>query len=1145
MKGLYSFILVLVFCWSGDFTAAFGQVMINEISNANDTAFTDHRQETPDYIELYNAGPNTISLAGYSVTDNPEKPRKWVFPQVNINPGAFLLLLASGEDTVSSGSLHLSFKLSEKGEKILLFDPNGKMVDTFTVGVLQSNHSMGRKPDGAVGRCLFGMATPGKSNNASACYDGYEPDPVFSLKPGMYSSAQTLSLSVAPGGELRYTTDGRFPSPTDKVYAGAIRMDSSMVVSVRNYSKRNRLPGNMIKNTYMIGEKDINLPVISISMNPADLFDENTGIYVKGPNADSVRPYFGANFWQDWEKVCYLEYYDKNMVKQFDAYAGLKIHGGYSRAKPQKSFRVTFRGEYGTSKLEYPLIPEKDHVKTFNSFNLRNGGQDKIRFRDAFLQRVMKNGHVGTMAYEPAIVFLNGRYWGEYEIREKQDEKYIESNYGVPADKVDMLSHQGILKVRAGSDSAFYTMYKYIMNSNPSDAAYYSRVSQMLDVENVVDYFAAEIFYDNDDWLRASGKCNNIRLWRSQLPGGKWKYLFWDLDQTCGLYGAPAEDNSLAVALNPQSPNVHSDMLRTLCRNTTFRNYFVNRYADLMNTVFQQENLKELAYAMRDSISPSMRRHYERWGGIYDDWYKATESMLKWMGLRLPVVRQHINSQFALNGQVEITLKTSPANAGRIKINTVSPGSLPWTGVYFNGVPVTITVIANPGYTFHHWEAGSLIAGKDSSRILTINVTNDATFTAHFSGTAQEPQLAFTEINYHPDSSRNDGDWVELSNYGTFAVDLSEWTLKDRSDKNTFVIPFGTVIKPGQRLVFITDTLRFAGLRGSLQGVAGQLPFAFDNSGDKIRLFDHRQMLKVSASYSDGMFWPRGADGYGRTLELTANGADPHQPASWFDGCMGGSPLQEYTDCQEDIVFSEINYNSSPARNTEDWVELHNLTADSLDLSGWKLANVSDSGSYVFPPHTVLPANGHLVVSGKPESFAAAYPAVSNMAGSFRFSLAVDGDVVRLYDKQGTLRFSVCYTSVYPWPSEANGQGKTLELRDPAGRMNSSENWFAGCYGGSPGTSYLKCPEEEEPGSDPFRVQIWPNPARGDMNILIELEETHTRVEIYNVMGEEVGRVEQLAANSLTLSRADFPAGVYFVRIENGDLSVVKKIVFQ
>lgn len=184
-------------------------------------------------------------------------------------------------------------------------------------------------------------------------------------------------------------------------------------------------------------------------------------------------------------------------------------------------------------------------------------------------------------------------------------------------------------------------------------------------------------------------------------------------------------------------------MLSALLANTEFKNYFVDRYADLMNTIFLPSTMQQNADAMHDEMLPEMPRHFTRWGGSFWggligpsdnvlEWENEIDTMMLFATNRIGFARDQIQSQFSLTKQVDITLDVTPSGAGKIKISTITPESLPWSGVYFDGVPVTITAIPNPGYEFKYWEANSNLAINDSISSITLNVDTNDLFKAHF-----------------------------------------------------------------------------------------------------------------------------------------------------------------------------------------------------------------------------------------------------------------------------------------------------------------------------------------------------------------------------------------------------------------------------
>ncbi len=641
---------------------------------------------------------------------------------------------------LKGSSFHTNFKLAT-GETISVFNTSGNLIDSKKVAELSMDNSEGRTTDGANSWCVFTAPTPMDSNEKSVCFSGYEATPAVSLQGGFYNGAQTVSATASPASIIRYTTNGNIPTETDRAFVHPISVDTTTVLSFRAFSTAGKLPSKPVKHTYFINEEDFTLPVISISTDEANLWSDSAGILVKGPNASSGYPFFGANFWQKWEQFSHLEYFDAAKQKQFAVDFGLKIHGNWSRGQLQKGLRVDLDHKYGFPLIHHTLIPDKPQLTKYRAFNLRNGGNDFYgsRFRDAVMQRNMRHTNVDYMAYAPVVVFLNGEYWGLYELREKMDQQYLRFNRGANPDAVDLISYDHNLgfQVHNGDDSAFYDMLYRITSTDPADDAnFYQLLNNHLDLPNYTDYFATEIFYANSDWM--GEWTNNIKCWREKKPGTKWRYMLWDLDYGCGFVhpdGNVAMSKPTDVMWNrarrPVITNEHARLFNQAIQNITFRNYFLNRFADLMNTVFKRDTFEQHATQMRDEIEPAMQRHHQRWGGNLTSFHNTVDSMIWFVTERPQHVYQHAITEFGLNKTAEITIDAQPEGTGKILLNTITPENLPWSGLYFDGVPVALKAIPADGYEFSHWQANQLMQ-QNTVDSFAVNLSVNDTFVAVF-----------------------------------------------------------------------------------------------------------------------------------------------------------------------------------------------------------------------------------------------------------------------------------------------------------------------------------------------------------------------------------------------------------------------------
>lgn len=1114
----------------------------------NTLTTTDHEAKmylggTPDHFELDQALLKSLLVNGTNVlaievhNSSPTSSDLSAIPFLSfgiINSNTVIQPVPAWFPKSAGSNLHANFKLKHSGESILLTAPSGTVVDEYLIPYSDLDHSFCRIPDGAPSWCIARFVTPMESNNNSLCYPGYSPSPTMSISPGFYYAGQMITLkSPDPASEIHYTTDGSMPMAEDPLYTVPVAVNTTSVLRARCFGPSGLLPGKVATCTYIIGNLSYKFPVVSISMEPADLWDYYSGIYVKGPNAQTEMPYYGANYWQPWEKDCHIEYFSPMGPKKFGFDAALDIHGGWTRILDQKSFNIKTHSYCDSSEIKYKLFGDKP-ITEFKSFVLRNAGNDwmNVHMRDALMQRVMRNTFVDYSAYCPSVVYLNGQYWGIYNIRERTTRDYIEENHGINADSLDLIESDGM--VSAGDASAFWQMVDYIKTHDLSVSQNYQEAGSMWNIPNFADYFIAETYYVNNDWI--GEWTNNIKLWRQRKPGSKWNYILWDTDFGLGQT-SNYNENKLAQAMNPKMSTPHAIIFKKFLDNPDFRKYFINRYADLINTVFLPANINSELKKMQDSIATEIPVAWKRWFGYAysQQWLNNISNMKTFISNRPGYALDYINSTFSLQGRVNIQLSAMPAGSGEIKINTIVPGPLPWTGTYFNGNPVTITAIAKPGYKFLYWSTNSYFA-EDANRSLTFNPDHFDIFTAVFSENPEAGSATISEVNYHSDSTSNSGDWLEIHNSGSGPLDISDWHITDSQVYNDYIFPAGTVLPANGYLVVAEDASLFS-FRYPGVLFTGPLGFGLNNKKESVSLLDPNRNIIVSFTYYDSIPWLEAADGIGRTLELRSGSSNPDDPASWFVGCMGGSPGQPYQPCDDKVVFSEINYNSAVSADAGDWVELFNPGTAALDVSGWKFSDSDNLHLFQIPTGTLIQAGEYLVLYGDKLKFESSFPSVANKIGPFVFGLSGSGEAIRLFDNTGKLAFAMVYDDDPPWPKEPDGQGYTLELADVHGIMCEGTNWYAGCPGGSPGRPYVfPCGV----GIDEFSGRsftVFPNPAASYLFIL-QNEKTYDRinVQIIDALGRIVfeKQVFSDAGSKSMITLEGVKNGIYLLRIITG-----------
>lgn len=1042
--------------------------------------------------------------------------------------------------------LHTNFKIAGTGETVYLYSPTQTLLSSLAVNCAQPDNSCGLFPDASANVVLFATGTPQASNNGSQPFTSYLMPPVLSVASGLFSAPFSVTLSNPnPGNSvLRFTLNGDDPDSNSSLYTGQpIQIFYSTVIKARVFSAT-ELPSTAAVASYLLGISHVT-PVLSVVTDQQNLYGP-TGIF---------------DNWQfDWERAAYVDYFDTTHQLIFSQHAGIQVDGGAggSRSNPQHSFRVELdHSVLGEGPINYPLIPNRPSRTKFSKFYLRNGSNYYLTlpYKDAALVEGMgaeTNNYYS--AWRPVTVYINGAYFGLYELREKIDAEYFEELDNSDPDYLDLLSlsywNGSVLRALEGSVDSFYTTYNAFNNLNPADTSFWNDADQYFDLESYNDYIIGETWAGNIDW-----PYNNIKIYRSNASDFRWRFCLIDLEGSMNPFGfSTAYDDHINYVLGADPANPFINVFLKGIQNARFKNYFINRYADLMNTSYLYSRLSAVENSMFNQTVVEMPKEYLRWGdpnninGQMNDFFNNHQTLLSELSVRTTQVRNFIQSNFALNNQVEVELDVFPANAGKIKISTIIPDDLPWTGVYFDGNPVKITAIPLPGYEFAYWDTNAVLSSVDTNIAIVQNISANTTYRAVFTPTSVFGNLAISEINYNSDSTRNSGNWVEFHNFGNAALDISNWGFTDSTVTNNYYFPAGTIMQPGDYLVLVEDTALFHSQFPAVN-VFGPTGFGFSNSNEALTLFDDNNLPMLSVHYYDSLPWPIAADGFGRTLEFLNDTLDPSNPAHWFPGCIGGSPGGPYVPCTETLIFSEINYKSSAAADAGDWVEIRNISNSPIDLSGWKFRDDDDTHNFNLPANTILNFNEHFVLVADPALFSARFPMVSNFAGPLGFGLSSAGEAIRLFDSSGKLYQSVVYDEAAPWPQGANGNGYTLELVDEAGNFCAPSNWMDGCPEGSPGMLYFfPCaPTALNHNSTSNALSVQPNPGQGIFYLKLSspLSEP-VPLKVYNSMGTLVySQVLETGKELFHLDLSRNPSGIYFLQVSGREFGQATKIIIE
>jgi hypothetical protein len=565
-----------------------GDLMISEFMAKNDGGLRDGDGRSSDWIELFNASDRTIDLAEYRLSVERADPSPWTIANGSLAAGEYLILFASGKNYVdASNYIHTDFTLRGGGGYLALIHPAGQVLSEFgargqdypfqkpnvSYGFAQ-NVPLPEVPEtGYIARPTPGTVNPGNDG----VFSGYVEDTRFSVDRGFYDQPISVQIQTAtPNAVIRYTVDGSAPTAEHgSVYSGPIAVARTTTLRAAAF-RTDLLPTNVDTHTYIylddvltqdgaglpttwgtfpFGSTEARLgdpvpanyemdpevvndpryrdtirddlkalPILSLVMDPDDLWGAERGIYVHTMEIGI-----------EWERPGSVELFQPDGTTEFRVDSGVRLHGGFGRrpeGTAKHSFRLVFKGEYGPTKLQYPWFGE-DEVSEFDTIVLRANynyswargnrggeqtGRDYAVVTDAWASAAQRE--MGGLPTNNTFVhlYVNGLYWGVYNPSERPDASFQAHHQGGREEDFDVMSHEGLVD----GDRAAWDQLLQITNRQPLD---YAAVQRLLDVPNFIDYMILNQFGGNKDWPQ-----NNWFASRRRADGEKWQFHSWDAE---------------------------------------------------------------------------------------------------------------------------------------------------------------------------------------------------------------------------------------------------------------------------------------------------------------------------------------------------------------------------------------------------------------------------------------------------------------------------------------------------------------------------------------------------------------------------------------------------------------------------------------
>lgn len=596
------------------------KVYITEIS-AGTSRVDDNEGVENDWIEIYNASTVTVDLSGWGLSDEPDQPRKWQFPKGwTIKPGEYTTVDLSGGKYPEFGIS----TVTDACECVTLSTPDGTVIDRVPLPKQYASLSYGRI-DGQNG-FFYLMKTTKGAQNVSTGYAMRTPAAVSSIEGGMYDGPVMVELSAIPNSTIRYSTDGSVPVSTSDVYTGPIEINDTTVLRTRVF-RDGEYPSETTTETYFVGVSHT-VTVVSMVLDPADLWSDEKGLYVKGPNALPKHPFGsinnGANFWMTWEKSGNIECYTPDGELILDQGCGIRLHGQYSRLEDQKGFKIIARSEYSDEdRFNAQLFSRRDYTD-YQSFLLRATSEDgdRARMRDSVLQSLAENTGVMYQENEVAVLYINGAYWGHYNLRERIN-KYSICQFEGWSDPESIDLVKANTNVMQGSNETYAKMLAWVKENGVKDDAALAAVEKVIDVDNFIEYMCLEIFTGNTDTL-------NVKRYRSSTEGdGRWKWILFDLD-----WAFTTDTDSMSRWIKPggmgNGLRTDNTLFVALMRNATFRDRFLTRFGEMMGNEFTTANVKAKINEMIGILLPEMPAHCERWDFSVSTWKSELATLVSY-----------------------------------------------------------------------------------------------------------------------------------------------------------------------------------------------------------------------------------------------------------------------------------------------------------------------------------------------------------------------------------------------------------------------------------------------------------------------------------------------------------------------------------
>jgi len=797
-------------------------IVINEIMARNIDVCLDPSFNYGSFVELYNPTDTNFTLIGLYLSDNPTDLKQHKLSALTgiITPKGYKTLWF--EHYSKYFPTMTDYKLSPLGGTLYISDADGNILAEQEYPALP-RISYARTEDYTGEFRMTWTPTPNESNQGSIFADEMLDPPTVDVNGRVFTDAFYVHASAPQGAMISYTLDGSVPTLENGtvIESGNLTLNVNATTVLRMRSFRDgMLPSEVVTRSYINRGYDSDVAVISVVTDNANIYSTAYGIYVKGPNG---RPGNGqsdnCNWNQDWDRPVNFELLVDDTVMAINQMVDMAICGGWSRSDGVKSFKLKADKKYNPllNYLPYTFFDCKKYNKNKVIQN-RNGGNESGMIIDAALQEIVRTSglDIDCQAYRPAVHYINGKAKGVINIREPNNKKFVEANYGYDSDEIDMfeMSADSAFTIMCGDDVAYKKLYS--LSKQAKVDSVYQQIKQLLDIEEYINYMCVELYLGNWDWPQ-----NNLKGWRPRTEDGKFRFVLFDLEQSFNTYdtfnlfaGKKKYTFSQRYDTNMTSKTEEIKFVTiflNLLKNSEFKQTFIDRFCIIAGSVFDPVRCRSLINSMAAAIYTDM---------VSNGNYNSNSSANSTIGALSDRASNMLESlaaytTFGLYTKTpfKVTLSSDIDGAG-IVANGFEIPTGKFSGKIYNALEITAHGPA--GYDFAGWydANGNLLSSEK-----TYTVSKASTLIASYTEKATEeldgtPLVRINEVSAANSIYANEyykrEDCLELYNPSDIAMDVAGMYLSnDPSDPLKYRIPAGleTTIEPHGFLVVWCDKL--------------------------------------------------------------------------------------------------------------------------------------------------------------------------------------------------------------------------------------------------------------------------------------------------------------------------------------------------